>query len=315
MKFDPRHLEILSAIVDHGGLTEGAESLGKSQPSVSRTLAQLERRVGAPLFQPGRRPLQPTELGLALAEQGRAVRKAGRLAGEILDRYRAGRSGLVRVGGTPIFMDGVISSMIATFQESHPGVHVEQSYGYGDAMIERLRNGALDLAILPLRPEMVPEDLAFQPILRGLNVIACREGHPLARRKFLTLQDIAEFPWIAPPADSPLYRDLRRALSNIGVDDFRVSFSGGSLASVLSVLTGSNALTVLPYSVVFMARPRQQVTALSLDIGHPDRVLGLLEVQGVAPSPAARRFRDFVARQFELLGRRVAQHRTEQLWR
>lgn len=315
MKLDPRHLEILAAIVDQGGLTEGAEALGKSQPSVSRTLAQLERRVGAPIFKPGRRPLQPTDLGLALAEQGRAVLRANRLAGEILDRYRAGRSGLVRVGGTPIFMDGVIAPMIATFQQGQPGVRVDQSYGYGETMIERLRNGTLDLAILPLQPDLVPGDLVFQPILRGLNVIACRQGHPLARRKLLTMRDIAEFPWIAPPADSPLYRDLRRALANIGADEFRVSFSGGSLASVLSVLTGSDSLTVLPYSVVFVMRQQRQITALSLDIGHPDRVLGLLELGGAEGSPAARRFRDFIARQFELLGRRVAQHQTEQIWR
>ena len=62
MKLDPRHLEILAAIVDHGGLTEGAEALGKSQPSVSRTLSQLEARIGAPLFTP-RGALQPTDLG------------------------------------------------------------------------------------------------------------------------------------------------------------------------------------------------------------------------------------------------------------
>ncbi|MEO1746662.1 MAG: LysR family transcriptional regulator, partial [Pseudomonadota bacterium] len=37
MKMDPRHLEILAAIVDEGGLTEGAVALGKTQPSVSRT--------------------------------------------------------------------------------------------------------------------------------------------------------------------------------------------------------------------------------------------------------------------------------------
>lgn len=55
MKIDSEHLEILAMIVDKGGLTEGAEALGKSQPSVSRTMALLEDRIGAPLFEPGRR--------------------------------------------------------------------------------------------------------------------------------------------------------------------------------------------------------------------------------------------------------------------
>ena len=66
MKIDSRHLEIIAAIVDNGGLTEGAEALGKSQPSVSRTVAMLEARIGARLFEKNRRPLQPAApLGLA----------------------------------------------------------------------------------------------------------------------------------------------------------------------------------------------------------------------------------------------------------
>ena len=41
MKLDSEHLEILAMVVERGGLTEGAEALGKSQPSVSRTMARV----------------------------------------------------------------------------------------------------------------------------------------------------------------------------------------------------------------------------------------------------------------------------------
>ncbi len=44
MKIDPNHLEILAAIVDHGGLTEGAKAINKSQPSVSRSIANIGSR-------------------------------------------------------------------------------------------------------------------------------------------------------------------------------------------------------------------------------------------------------------------------------
>ena len=315
MKLDPRHLEILAAIVDRGGLTEGAEALGKSQPSVSRTLAQLEARIGAAIFKPGRRPLQPTELGRALAEQGRAVLKASIAASDIASRFRTGHSGLVRVAGTPIFIDGVISSIIAKSQIQLPDVRIEQSYGYADALIEKLHNKTLDIAILPLQRDKIPKDLAFQPILPGLNVVACRESHPLTRRKLLTTKDIAEFPWIAPPADSPLYRDLQRALASIGARDYRISFSGGSLASVITVLTGSDSLTVLPYSVVFTMKAKSGITALSLEIGHPDRMLGVLTRSSTRDNPAAQRFRTYVVAQFEALAHRIAQHQKNQLWR
>lgn len=315
MKLDPRHLEILAAIVEHGGLTEGAEALGKSQPSVSRTLAQLESRIGTALFKPGRRPLQPTELGEALAEQGRMVRKANLASSDIVSRFKAGHAGLVRVAGTPIFMDGVISGIIARFQAQVPDVRVEQSYGYAETLIEKLRNETLDMAIVPLRRDKVPRDLLFQPILPGLNVVACREGHPLTRRKLLTPQDIEEFPWIAPPVDSPLYRDLKRALANIGAENYRISFSGGSLASVINVLTGSDSLTVLPYSVMFTIKAQSAIEALSMEIGHPDRMLGVLASSTPHDNPAAQRFRAFIVAQFEALAHRIVQHQKDRIWR
>lgn len=315
MKLDPRHLEILAAIIDRGGLTEGAEALGKSQPSVSRTLSQLEARIGAPLFQPGRRPLQPTELGLALAEQGRAVLRASRSASEIVTRILTGHAGLVRVGGTPIFMDGVVSGMIAAFQQQMQNVRVDQSYGYAEALTERLLNGTLDTAILPMQKAIIPDGLTFRPMLAGLNVIACRAGHPLARRKVITPEEIGHYPWIAPPADSPLYKDLRRALANIGTESFRVSFSGGSLASVLGILAGSDTLTVLPYSVVFLTKAQSGITALSLEIGHPERELGLLTARAREPSPAVRRFNAFLTAKLEALSLTITRHQTDRLWR
>lgn len=315
MKIDPRHLEILAAIVDQGGLTEGAAALGKSQPSLSRTVAQLEERIGAALFVPGRRPLQPTELGRSLAETGRQILAADRAASQIVSQFRAGRSGLVRVGGTPFFMDGVIAGILAEYQSQQPGIRIDQSYAYATDLIESVASNRLDLAICPLRPEAVPEGLTFEAILPGLNVIACRLGHPLIRRSLLKPTDITEFPWIAPPVESPLYEDLRQAVVHVGATELRISFSGGSLASVVNVLTGSDALTVLPYSVVYMMRRQRTIGALSLKIGDPARTLGLLHSPQADPSPAARRLRTFVASRFDALAQRIAQDRRQALWR
>ena len=305
MKIDSEHLEILAVIVEKGGLTEGAEALGKSQPSVSRTMALLEARIGAPLFEPGRRPLRPTELGENLARIGARIHALNAESSVLIDSFRRGHTGRLRIGGTPIFMDGVVSPLIADFQGRHTDIQIAQSYGYGDGLTASLRNGAVDLAILPMHAESVPEDLSFQPLLPGRNVIACRPGHPLARRAAITLADLQPYPWIAPPADSPLYRDLQRALKSIGQEDFRVGFSGGTFASIVSVLARSDSLTVLPYSVVFLGRNSLSLQALPLKIEHPDRQLGLLTFAGNQAPPALRQLTLFLAEEFRLLSARM----------
>jgi DNA-binding transcriptional LysR family regulator len=305
MKLESEHLEILAMIVEKGGLTEGAEALGKSQPSVSRTISLLEQRIGAPLFEAGRRPLRPTELGASLARLGSRIYALNTEARSLVDRYRKGQAGRLRIGGTPIFMDGVIASMIAEFQKHQADVHIEQSYGYLDPLLAQLRNGSLDLAILPLHASQIPQDMEFVSLLAGRNVIACRAGHPLTRKSTITLADIDPYPWIAPPADSPLFRDLQRALVSIGSTDFRVNFSGGTFASISSVLSGSDSLTVLPYSVVFLTRKTTQIEALPLKIEHPNRQLGMLFPRESSSAPALQPFKTFIAAQCRQLEARI----------
>ncbi len=315
MKLDPRHLEMLFAIVEKGGLTEGAEMLGKSQPSVSRSLSILEDRIGIPLFEPDRRPLRPTELGLALAAEGQKIYQAGRQSSEVLTQYRDGKSGAVRVGGTPFFLDGVISGMLAAFQFERPDVRIDQVYGYMNDLIPRLQDGSLDLAILPMRASSIPEGLAFEEILPGRNVIACRAGHPLTRKGSVKLADIGKYPWIAPPADSPLYQDLRAVLKEIGIKDFKVSFTGGSLSATANILIGSDALTVLPFSVVFMMRSQRAVSALSIRIGDPDRHLGVLTNRETALKPAAQKVRNHIRQEFDALATSITRVSQDTVWR
>lgn len=315
MKLDPRHLEILAAIVQHGGLTEGATALGKSQPSVSRSLSMLEDRLGIALFEPGRRPLRPTEFCLSLAQEGQKILQAGTTASTLVAQYHGGRSGAVRLAGTPFFMDGVVSGMIAGFQAEHPDIRIDQSYGYITDIVCGLQDGTLDLGILPVRAAQIPEPLHVTQILKGRNIIACRVGHPLTRKSSLTLTEIGKYPWIAPPADSPLYHDLRAVLEGIGMRDFKVSFSGGSLTSVTNILAGSDALTVLPYSVVAMLRRQNTVAALSIRIGDPDRHLCLIAREARPEHPAVRRLARFIEAEFKSFS--AILHRREQdgLWR
>lgn len=305
MKFDPRHLEILAAIVEAGGLTEGAAKLGRSQPSVSRSIAFLEDRVGQPLFEPRRRPLRPTKLGLSLAAEGKKILDAGRAASALVQTFNTGEAGTIRVAGTPIFMDGVISGVIAEFQADHPDIRIDQSYAYVEEALGKMKQDQLDLAILPVRPGTLPDGFEFHQLLRGCNVIACRVGHPLTRRAELAASDVVSYSWIAPPANSPLFQDMRALLDSIGQRELKIGFTGGSLSAVLNVLAGSDSLTVLPYSVVHTLARRNQLAALPIEIGDPDRHLGIITDKNASPHKAAHRFADFVGSRLKAIGERT----------
>ncbi|MEO0487824.1 MAG: LysR family transcriptional regulator [Pseudomonadota bacterium] len=314
MQIDPRHLQMLWTIVDTGSLSRAARQLGKSQPSLSRTLSELETRLGTELFEKGRRPLRPTELGQTLAQTGRAIAQASEAATRAVTTHKSGQSGTLRMGGTPVFMDGVISPMVASFQSSFPDIRVDQSYGYLTGLTRQVEQGQIDLAICPVNRAAVPPGLNFQPLLPGRNVIASRAGHPLARKAALKLDDIAPFPWIAPPPDSPLFRDLRQVLAEIGITDMRVSFSGGSLTSMINVMVGSDALAILPHSVLYMRRHTKELTALPIRISHPERDLGMLSL-AEGRSPVTDRLARFLTNQFGTLEHSIRAFERRSVWR
>jgi DNA-binding transcriptional LysR family regulator len=230
-------------------------------------------------------------------------------------QFKAGQSGAVRVMGSPIFMDGVVLPVLAAFQSDFPEIQLNQSYGYAREVVRDLQNDVVDIGIVPIRATEVPEGLDAHQILPGRNVIACRVGHPLARKSSVKLSEIARYPWVAPPPDSPLYHDLRSALESIGVTDFKVSFSGGSLASVTNVLSSSDAMTVLPYSVVFALRRQKLLATLPIRIGDPDRNLCVLCSTAVSSRRVIERLVRFIRSEFTAMGQLIHRHEQNNLWR
>jgi len=314
MKLDERHLIQLAAIVQAGGVTEGAALLGLTQPAVSRTIAALERRVGEPLFVKGKRPLQPTPLGRALAEHGQSMLAASRKASALVDGFHKGSTGLVRVGGTPFFMDALISGMIAEFQSARPGIRVEQSYGYLSSLHEALNADRIDLAICPVDILGEGSGLRFDVVLPGRNVVACRRTHPLLIKRRFDPVNLLDYPWVAPPPGSPLLADLHSLALSLGATEIKVRYSGGSLTSAVNYLKSSDALTILPHSVVFAYRNEASITALPVNIPHPERALGILRSVHAPSTPAVAAFAAHVSAEFEKLIHLIQRHERSVVW-
>lgn len=305
----------LAAVIDAGGVSEGAALLGLTQPAVSRSLSMLEARVGEPLFVRGRRPLQATPLGLQLAAHGRAILTASRHASETVAGYARGAAGHIRVGGVPFFLDAMISRMIAEFQIREPDVSVQQVYGNTPEMMAALEGEQIDLAIVPLGGEEAGPGFEFKVILPGRNIVAARTGHPLMRQRRLQAADLADYPWVAPLPGSPLIADLHSILLSIGMSDLNIRYSGGSLMSVINYMAECDALAILPHSVVFAQRKEARIAVVPFEIPQPNRALGILRHDRSARNPAADRLAIHIADAFENLKHLVKRHETAVVWK
>jgi DNA-binding transcriptional LysR family regulator len=314
MKFDEKHLVQLAAVVEAGGVTEGANLLGMTQSAVSRTLSTMEKRLGEALFLPGRRPLIPTLIGRQLAAHGKVILEASRKASETVAGFRAGSSGTVRIGGVPFFMDAFISSMIGRFQNIEPAIRVDQSYGNLPELHAGLRSGQLDLAICPMGLVQTGPGMEFTEILPGRNVIAASTRHPLLKKPRLVSADLMDYPWISPLPGSPLVSDLHSILLSIGMREVEVRYSGGNLLSVMNYLQETHALTVLPHSVVFAYRNLGQIQTVPIKIPQPERALGIMQMAQAPRLPASDKLKRFILAGFEDLKTLILRHENAVVW-
>jgi DNA-binding transcriptional LysR family regulator len=211
-------------------------------------------------------------------------------------------------------MDALISGMIATFQDSYPDVRVEQSYGYLPDLRAALEADRIDLAICPVDILDEGSGIQFQEILPGRNVVACRTTHPLLMKRKLRTTELLDYPWIAPPPGSPLYDDLRSILLSLGATEIKIRYSGGSLASVLNYMVATDALAVLPHSVVFAFRKERAVTALPVKIPHPDRALSILRSAAAPKVPAVENFAAHISERFGELRHLIKRHEEAIVW-
>ncbi len=314
MKFDERHLVQLAAVVEAGGVTEGAALLGTSQPAISRTLSMIEKRVGEPLFVAGRRPLQPTALGRQLAIHGKAILSASRKASETVASFRGGTSGRVRIGGVPFFMDAVVSGIIATFQMQQPDILFDQSYGHYNDLVTSLLANEIDVAVTPAGTQDISAELVFEPLIAARNVVACNVAHPLLIKKTLSKTDFVSCSWVAPLPGSPLMLDLTNILMTLGIGELAIRYAGGSLHSVINYLAATQALAIMPLSVIHSLQQDQRIAVLPLNIPQPERMIGLVYRRQSDMDPVNRKFFTHLRANLTNLARVVARHEASIKW-
>ncbi|HEY6794888.1 MAG TPA: LysR family transcriptional regulator [Kineosporiaceae bacterium] len=210
-----RLLAVHRAVVADGSLTRAAASLGYTVSAVSQQLAQLESQAGVELFEKAGRGVRPTAAGLLLAEH--AVRILAQIADaeQALDDLRAGRTGRIRVVSFHSAGESLLPRAIATLHEQIPGVHVRPIVDETPGALRRLRDGEADLVVMvePYARGAEPaDDLRRWHLLDDEYRVLLRHDHPLARRRVVPVEALAEVDWVVTTGPSDYVRDTTVAM-------------------------------------------------------------------------------------------------------
>ncbi|MFC9767535.1 LysR family transcriptional regulator [Rhodococcus jostii] len=234
------------AVAEELHFGRAAQRLHSAQPPLSRTIRQLEKQLGATLFERNTRNVRLTSAGEALLGPAREILDACRLAEIAVAAAGRGQVGRVRIGFAGVSSHLLIGRWAKLVRHTHPGIEfVLDSSAFASEALNKLLDGTLDIGLV--RWIFTPPGIASRVILNEDFVVALPTDHPLAGRDGVRIEDLATEPWVTLPADpgSALRDSLQRAAHDAGFTPRIVQSAPDSMAlmALVSAEVGC-ALTV-----------------------------------------------------------------------
>ncbi|MEO8203020.1 MAG: LysR family transcriptional regulator [Betaproteobacteria bacterium] len=251
---DLRQLRQFVAVAEHLHFGRAAQALHISQPPLSRSIQDLEAKLGARLFERSRRKVELTPAGRWYLEEARQVLARLERASRAVAELAAGGAGSLRIGFVTIADYSVLPALLSRFKAAQPGVTLSLRELVTEAQLEALAAGDLDLGfVLPPLPGREVDSIAVN---REPLVIALPARHPLAATQGpLGVRTLADEPFVMVPAS------LARGLSDVVLGlctraGFapRIAQEAVQMQTVVSLVSSGLGVAIVPASLLNLRR-------------------------------------------------------------
>jgi DNA-binding transcriptional LysR family regulator len=266
-------------------ISKAADKLLLSQPSVSLQIKALERELGTELFHRRGPRIALTHDGQRLMELACPLVEAIDGLDETFASLReSAEHGTVNIAAGGSTIQYLLPPFVEKYTREYPQVDVRLHNVTGKAGLALLRDGEVDFAVGPMFD--TPPDIIFHPLVTYEPMLIMRPDHPLAKKKRVTLKDIAKHPLILPPkslsthnvvesvfAEHQLDHDVKLEVGGYDVIKRYVELGLGIAIVMSHCLSGADHLQAIPLRRYF-----------------PTRTYGVVLRKGKTLSPAAQRF-------------------------
>ncbi|SAL31997.1 LysR family transcriptional regulator [Caballeronia humi] len=271
-----KHLALLVALDDARNLHQAADAINVAQPSASRMLSDIEEAFGFLLFERNARGMQPTPLGTAtLAYARRSLADLTRFAAD-LDSKRRGGHGQLTVGAIMGAAPDVLAMAVTELKSERPLLNVRILGETSDQVVQLLHRREVDLALGRLTTPLQHNDFDFEPLAREAMRLVVRASHSLAGKAPLSLDSLIAWPWVLQPITSPARGLFEEELARAGLSSPSNVVECASIFATLQLLQNSDAVAMLPESVVRDYLRAHLLIELPIEIGKSLSGFGLL---------------------------------------
>ncbi|MEP7338708.1 MAG: LysR family transcriptional regulator [Acidobacteriota bacterium] len=285
------HIETLKTfcdLVETGSFSKAAVLNFISQSAVSQQIKSLEQRFGQRLIERSQRNnASPTEAGKMLYTEFKQIVERFSAIESRLSAKSEVMAGTIRVAAVYSIGLHELPPYIKTFMKAHPQVRVHVEYSRTDKVYEACLNNTIDFGIvaLPLRRP----NIAVIQMRQDKLVVVCHPKHPLARRKRISIRQLAGEEFVAFERDIPTRKTIDRILKQHDVAvNYAMEFD--NIETIKRSVEVGVGLSILPETAVASEVRSRLLAALDFSEGTFTRSIGIIHRKGKVFSAAAREF-------------------------
>jgi LysR family hydrogen peroxide-inducible transcriptional activator len=277
-------LRYFCAVAETGSFSRAAEHSHVSQPSLSQQILKLEAELGARLFDRLGRSVRLTEVGKTFLPRARAVlRELEAARGDVVES-KDSISGQVAVGAIPTVAPYFLPPLLASFSKRFSESAVTVIEEITPVLLERLRAGGIDIAILAL--PVRGHEFDALPLLTEPLFAALPKKHILARRTAIVLRDLRKEPFLLL-RDGHCFRENALAACDRARVSPQVVFESGQFSSLLALVGVGMGVSLVPEMAVDRRLP---VRFVRISDPRATRTIGALTLRGRSLSRAHHAF-------------------------
>jgi LysR family hydrogen peroxide-inducible transcriptional activator len=238
---DFRTLEQFVVVARLKNFTRAARELHMSQPALSRAIQRLEEDLGQPLFERQPRRVVLTEPGDLMLARAREILKL--VEDTFAELSESGRPARVRLGAIPTIAPYFLPAMLGQFASEHPEIAVMVQEDTTEALIQRCRDGEIDLGIvaLPIADSSVRVEALFSEEL----LLVAPPDHPLAKAPAITLKDLGGYPFVMLNEAHCLSENIATICRRQAVQPLTVERTS-QLATVQELVSLEHGVSIIP---------------------------------------------------------------------
>ena len=257
-------MQILQTIAETGSFTACGRKLHVSQSAISRQILLLEDELGEPLFLRVGRQVRMTAAAESLVQLGQRVfQDVNDTVGRITDRTGELRGTLRLSGGMTVCLY-VFPPLLKHLRRVHPHLEMRLTVATANRSVEEIRAGRIDAGLLTLPVE--EPDLVAVPAIREELLLMTTPTHPLARRKKVTPQDLAEEPFVMFEPGSGTRRVIDRFFAGQNIEPIVVMDTENVEIIKAMVKTGLG-ISIVPYQAIAREVQARQLFCTRIE-GH-----------------------------------------------